>query len=150
MLMELTYDELTNTATWRFPGLPGGTLPGSMYVATLEGASILDASGNHLDGDGDLQPGGDFVLGFQQSRNGGSQAVPSDKFMSLSRTGRSGHAVRDVVFARLFAPGVAGRGSMAVPSSRASIGTGEANWPWRFWIDGDSGDVPCLSGRVSE
>ncbi len=105
-LMELTYDSLTNTATWRFPGLPGGILPGSTYLATLAGVSISDASGNLLDGDGDFQPGGDFVLGFQQSRSGGAPTVQSDTFVSVVRSRQSNHAVRDSVFARLFAPGM--------------------------------------------
>jgi len=54
--MVFNYDPATNTATWTFPGLSGGSLPDGNYKATLTG--VVDGDGNLLDGDGDGTPGG--------------------------------------------------------------------------------------------
>ncbi|MBC7783621.1 MAG: hypothetical protein H7144_07255, partial [Burkholderiales bacterium] len=43
-----SYDVLTNTATFAFPGLPGGVLPSGGYSATLRAADVTDAAGNGL------------------------------------------------------------------------------------------------------
>lgn len=66
MIMSLAFDPLTNTATWTFPGAPGGILLAGSYAVMLSGIDIEDASGNLLDGDGNGAPGGDFLTSFDQ------------------------------------------------------------------------------------
>jgi extracellular elastinolytic metalloproteinase len=58
----LAYDGGTNTATFTFPGLPGGILPDGDYTATLLSAGVTDAAGNPLDGDGNGTIGGNHSL----------------------------------------------------------------------------------------
>jgi hypothetical protein len=55
--MSLAYDAGTNSATFAFPGLPGGALPDGSYRATLSGAGVTDPAGNPL-------AGGDKVYRF--------------------------------------------------------------------------------------
>jgi len=54
-LMSASYNASNNSATWSFPGLPGGVLPAGEYHARLLAATISDSAGRHLDG------GVDFV-----------------------------------------------------------------------------------------
>jgi hypothetical protein len=44
--MQVVFDAGSNTATWTFPGLPGGVLPSGSYTATLQTASVTDTAGN--------------------------------------------------------------------------------------------------------
>ena len=44
---------LTNTATWTFPDLTGGSLSDGNYVAVLSAVGVTDIAGNPLDGNGD-------------------------------------------------------------------------------------------------
>ena len=59
----VSYDSSTNTATFTLPG----TLPSGSYTATLLARIVTDATGEHLDGNGDGTPGDDYVLQFQQA-----------------------------------------------------------------------------------
>src|SRR5688572_17576932 len=43
-----SYDAASRTATFTFPGYPGGALPNGNYRATLAAGSVADASGNLL------------------------------------------------------------------------------------------------------
>lgn len=58
----VSYDTTTNTATWTFPNLEGGTLTDGNYEATL--MNITDAQDIALDGDNDGSAGGNHVYGF--------------------------------------------------------------------------------------
>lgn len=49
-LMAVTYRAQNNTASFRFPGLPGGVLPDGNYRAILTAAGVTDAFGNPLGG----------------------------------------------------------------------------------------------------
>jgi hypothetical protein len=40
----LAYDFETNTATYTFPGLPGGVLPDGNYTATLLADQVIDSA----------------------------------------------------------------------------------------------------------
>ena len=64
--MAVAYDLVTNTATWTFPGLSGGSLPDGDWVATLLGTRISDAVGNLLDGNGDGAGGDDCAAEFHR------------------------------------------------------------------------------------
>jgi len=60
--MAVSYDAATNTATWTFPGLPGGTLPDGNYTAKLLGSAVADLAGNPLDGNDDGTGGDDYAF----------------------------------------------------------------------------------------
>ena len=62
--LTVTYDPAANRATWTFPSLPGKSLPDGDYVGTLAAAGIMDALGNHLDGNGDGTPNDDYSFPF--------------------------------------------------------------------------------------
>jgi beta-galactosidase len=47
----VSYNSATNTATFIFPGYPGGFLPVGNYQATISAASVTDAAGNPLTAD---------------------------------------------------------------------------------------------------
>lgn len=51
--LHFTFDGVTNTGTWTFPGLENSKLPDGNYVATLDSSQVTDASGNPLDGNND-------------------------------------------------------------------------------------------------
>jgi uncharacterized delta-60 repeat protein len=55
--IQLSYNSLTNVATFTFPGLPNGILPDGEYEARINGAGVTDGVGNPL-------TGGDAVLNF--------------------------------------------------------------------------------------
>jgi hypothetical protein len=59
----VTFDAASNTATFTFPGLPGGVLPAGRYRVTLVAAGVT-AGGVALDGNGDGTPGDDYVFDF--------------------------------------------------------------------------------------
>ena len=59
-----TYDPATNRATWTFPGLAGSSLPDGNYLATLRAASVTNATGQPLDGNGDGLPGDGYSFGL--------------------------------------------------------------------------------------
>lgn len=46
--MQLNYDPATNTATWTFPGLVGGTLQDGNFLVTLDSTEVVDSMGNML------------------------------------------------------------------------------------------------------
>ena len=60
----VTYDPVANRATWTFPALTGRSLPDGDYLGTLSAAAIMDAMGNHLDGNGDGTPNDDYTFSF--------------------------------------------------------------------------------------
>ena len=62
--MNLTYDASVNMATLTFPGLPNQRLADGRYRLTLSAAGISDVNGFRLDGNGDGQPGDDYVHQF--------------------------------------------------------------------------------------
>src|SRR3712207_8646992 len=51
--MTVTFDPASRTATWTFPGLEGGILPGGKYRVVLRAAAVADLLGQQLDGDRD-------------------------------------------------------------------------------------------------
>lgn len=57
---EMTYDRITNTATWTFPGLKKRMLTAGHYTFRL-GASGIGETGATLDGDGDGIGGDNFI-----------------------------------------------------------------------------------------
>jgi hypothetical protein len=59
----VTYDPASNTATFTFPGLPGGALPIGRYRATLV-ASGISSGGIALDGNADGVAGDDYAFDF--------------------------------------------------------------------------------------
>jgi ELWxxDGT repeat protein len=61
-----TYDPNTFTATFTFTDPGGGPLADADYLATLAGAGVYDAANNHLDGDANGVPGGDWTYAFSQ------------------------------------------------------------------------------------
>ncbi len=44
-------DSITSTATWTFPGLPGGRLPDGNYSATILADAVIDSTGNPMAAD---------------------------------------------------------------------------------------------------
>jgi hypothetical protein len=62
--LSLVYDAGTNTMRLAFPGQPGAILPDGNYRLTLLSAGITDRVGFALDGNGNGQPGGNYVLDF--------------------------------------------------------------------------------------
>jgi hypothetical protein len=50
-LIAVTYDRATHTATFTFPGYPGGRVPDGNYRAVLTAGSIADEAGNPLAAD---------------------------------------------------------------------------------------------------
>jgi hypothetical protein len=64
--MNLTYDALSNTAKWTFPGFPDCSLPTGYYTGTISGTSVADPAGNLLDGDGDGIGGDDLIFRFHR------------------------------------------------------------------------------------
>lgn len=58
------FDAATNTATWTFPDLTGGSLPDGNYRATLLAVGVFDTAGNALDSDGNGASGDDFTFDF--------------------------------------------------------------------------------------
>ena len=56
----VAFDPITNTATFTFPGLVGGSLEDGNYVATLPASGISDVEGYILDGNGDGIEGDDY------------------------------------------------------------------------------------------
>ena len=57
----VAWDSGTNTAIW---DLTGATIDTGFHTATLLAVGISDASGNQLDGNGDMTDGDDFVEAF--------------------------------------------------------------------------------------
>jgi hypothetical protein len=53
-----------NVGVFTMPGYTAGILPEGRYRATLLAAGITDPVGHGLDGDGNGQPGGDFMFDF--------------------------------------------------------------------------------------
>jgi hypothetical protein len=47
----LSYDSVTNLATFTFPGYAGGILPDGDYLATIRAADVVDRSGHSLQSD---------------------------------------------------------------------------------------------------
>ena len=58
----LTYDAVSNKATWTFPGLPGRSLPDGNYAAAILANTVSNAAGVRLDGNADGRPGDPFVF----------------------------------------------------------------------------------------
>jgi probable HAF family extracellular repeat protein len=58
----VSYDSVSNTATFTFPGVPRMLLPDGRYRATLLASGVQDAAGTPLDGNGDGTAGDDAVL----------------------------------------------------------------------------------------
>src|SRR5262249_32103484 len=58
----LTSDATSNKATWTFPGLAGGSLPDGNYSAAILANTVSNATGQHLDGNADGQPGDPYVF----------------------------------------------------------------------------------------
>jgi len=62
--LTFSYEPSTNTATWRFDGVPGGAICGARFSARLGADGVVDAGGRPLDGDGDGNAGGDLTFSF--------------------------------------------------------------------------------------
>ena len=62
-LMNVSYEPISHTATWTFPGLINGRLAAGAYHVRLLGSVIADVQGRHLDGNGDGIGGDDLVWG---------------------------------------------------------------------------------------
>ena len=60
------YDANGNTLVVQFPGFANGVLPDGNYRATLTAATLKDAAGNALDGNGDGVGGDDATFDFFQ------------------------------------------------------------------------------------
>ena len=60
----MTYDAKTNTVTWIFPDLTGGSLSDGNYGAVLGAAGVTDIAGNLLDGNGDGVGADDYRFDF--------------------------------------------------------------------------------------
>jgi hypothetical protein len=62
----VSYDLATNTATFTFPGLPGGSLPDGHYAAYLSTAGITNLSGLPLVLEGETTVGSSIVFRFHR------------------------------------------------------------------------------------
>jgi|GEM_PF-3244127 len=60
----LTYIPASNLAVWTFPNLQNQVLPDGNYTATLLGLNVENAAGELLDGQGQNNPGSDYVFQF--------------------------------------------------------------------------------------
>jgi hypothetical protein len=91
--MAMTYDAVSNTATWTFPGLSGGMLPVGRFRATLSAVSINAPGAGNLDGNGDGAAGDNYVYDFHHLPGDldGDGAVTFIDFQTLERNfGRTG------------------------------------------------------------
>lgn len=101
----VSYDGVTNTATWAFPGFFLEGLEDGTYFAKLLSSGIANAAGAGLDGNGDGMPGGDYVFDLfayfgdlsGESNDTFFYAVPEDDFDSGPVNGENLHLSRQNV-----------------------------------------------------
>jgi hypothetical protein len=89
--LRASFDYLTNTATFSFPGYPSGLLPNGNYRATIVRASVTDAAGNFVAANFDLDF---FVLTGDVNRdrtvNGSDFSILASNFGGSGRTYEQG------------------------------------------------------------
>ncbi len=62
--MHLSWNKATDTETWTFPSMVGGSLPDGRYQSVLKSSLVTDPDGNPMDGDGDGKLGGNYSFNF--------------------------------------------------------------------------------------